>query len=198
MGGNNKIMLCEKCKKRDASVHMIKVINGNKTEVSLCEVCAKELTQMPFNIAEIASLENFNNDVKLDNILGGFFDALNKGKKAQDQDNKEEYDVVCKKCGSRLSKFKTGRKVGCPECYESFGADIEKALSLINNTGKYVGKVPLNVQREIQNKKEIEKLKDKLQIAIQEENYEDAIELRDKINYLRIVCEEGENAKVDL
>ncbi len=35
-------MLCEECGKRMATLHFTKIINGEKTEYHLCEVCAKE------------------------------------------------------------------------------------------------------------------------------------------------------------
>ena len=35
-------MLCEKCHKREATVHTVQVINGEKTEHYYCEHCANE------------------------------------------------------------------------------------------------------------------------------------------------------------
>ena len=35
-------MLCEKCKKNEANVHISKNINGKTTDLHLCEGCARE------------------------------------------------------------------------------------------------------------------------------------------------------------
>ncbi|MEA3494287.1 MAG: AAA family ATPase [Candidatus Margulisiibacteriota bacterium] len=40
-------MICEKCKKREAHVHITKIVNGKKTTRHLCEICAAEEGVMP-------------------------------------------------------------------------------------------------------------------------------------------------------
>ncbi|MGB4132260.1 MAG: hypothetical protein WBK45_10055, partial [Tepidanaerobacteraceae bacterium] len=35
-------MLCEECHMRPATVHITKIVNNEKTEMHLCEECAKE------------------------------------------------------------------------------------------------------------------------------------------------------------
>ncbi len=41
-------MICDNCKKNEATVHITKIINGVKQEHSLCDVCASELNEMNF------------------------------------------------------------------------------------------------------------------------------------------------------
>ncbi len=36
-------MRCEHCNEREATTHIKKIINGNKTELHLCSECAAEL-----------------------------------------------------------------------------------------------------------------------------------------------------------
>ncbi|EQE70965.1 putative modulator of CtsR repression McsA [Clostridioides difficile CD45] len=43
-------MLCQKCNKNKASVYYNKIVNGEKTEMYLCSECAKENTEMNFNL----------------------------------------------------------------------------------------------------------------------------------------------------
>ena len=43
-------MLCEKCQKEEASVHVTKIVNGQKTETHLCQHCAKELGEFGLSI----------------------------------------------------------------------------------------------------------------------------------------------------
>lgn len=53
-------MLCERCKKNDANVHISKNINGKATELHLCENCARES-------GELISMNQF---------LGNFFESV--------------------------------------------------------------------------------------------------------------------------
>ena len=68
-------MLCEKCNKRVATIHLIKLINGEKSEVRLCESCAKEISDIPL----VGSLGNIDGN-SIPNILSGFFESIDKNK----------------------------------------------------------------------------------------------------------------------
>ena len=39
-------MICQECNQRPAALHFTKIINGEKTEVHLCEKCAQEKGEM--------------------------------------------------------------------------------------------------------------------------------------------------------
>ncbi len=41
-------MLCDDCKERQASVHITKINNGQKTERHLCEICAEKAGELSF------------------------------------------------------------------------------------------------------------------------------------------------------
>jgi ATP-dependent Clp protease ATP-binding subunit ClpC len=45
-------VICEKCKKRQAHIHITKIVNGKKTTRHLCEVCAAEEGVMPGGIGQ--------------------------------------------------------------------------------------------------------------------------------------------------
>ena len=53
-------MLCERCKKNEANVHISKNINGKATELHLCEGCARES-------GELISMNRF---------FGSFFESV--------------------------------------------------------------------------------------------------------------------------
>ena len=38
-------MICQECQERPATLHYSKVINGEKTDIHLCEKCADEYKQ---------------------------------------------------------------------------------------------------------------------------------------------------------
>lgn len=57
-------MLCEHCKKREATVKYVEVINGVKTEHNLCTQCAAhaDLGQFSALFEESSRWENFSQD----------------------------------------------------------------------------------------------------------------------------------------
>ena len=163
-------MLCEKCNKRVATIHLIKLINGEKSEVRLCESCAKEIS----------------------NILSGFFESIDKNKQ-------NKIEVICKKCGLTYSQFKASGQLGCDECYESFSSYLGPMFKRIQGDLEHIGKVPKRSGVKLVEKKKYVNLKKELQKAILEEEYERAAVLRDKIKDIENSrTEVGKDEKLDL
>lgn len=52
------------------------------------------------------------------------------------------YNKVCRLCGRTLGEFYNTGMLGCPECYKSFGAEINVALKKIQGAYVHVGKKP--------------------------------------------------------
>ena len=65
-------MKCQHCNKNEATAYFKQNINGNVTEMHLCEDCAKELGLM-----NDFSAENFFADTFLGNLLGAGIPAMN-------------------------------------------------------------------------------------------------------------------------
>lgn len=174
-------MLCEKCNKNEARIHLIKIINGEKTEVRICENCAKGIADKSSDM--VISLKK---EVQRQNILGGFFEALyeNKGQKI---------DIVCKSCGLTYSEFNNGGILGCPKCYDNFCNSLKPMIKRFQGDIEHIGKIPKKVGDEFIEKKRINKLKEELQKAIIEEEYEKAARLRDNIKELQNHKDEGED-----
>lgn len=60
-------MLCERCQERPASVHVTRIINGEKTELYLCQECARELQpQLNFSIPQfLAGLLDYDPELEV-------------------------------------------------------------------------------------------------------------------------------------
>jgi len=71
--------------------------------------------------------------------------------------------------------------VGCDKCYEAFGKTIDTILSKIQPSTVHKGKLNGVEGKKIQHHNTIKNLKEELQRAILDENYEQAAVLRDKI-----------------
>ncbi|KPU42665.1 UvrB/uvrC motif protein [Oxobacter pfennigii] len=163
-------MLCQICNKRPANVHMTKIVNGEKTELHICEQCAREKENNPMNDAPFS----------FSNIISSLMDFSGSG--AMPYTPKE--NIKCPQCGLDYAEFKKTGRFGCSNCYESFGNRLEPLLKRIHGNTQHTGKVPKRTGGIIKIKRDIEKLRYELKRAIDNEEYEKAAELRDKIKNL--------------
>lgn len=169
-------MLCQVCKKREAVIHITEYIGGIKKELHICEECAKEL-------GVIGMLREM--DIPVDeNMVKKLFEIMVQGGvvTASTVEKKEG----CPKCGLTLKEFKETGLLGCPECYVTFKDEINPYILNVHGSIKHVGKkkgekyVALSPVE-----KEIKRLKRELEVAVEEERYEDAAKIRDKIKMLK-------------
>lgn len=168
-------MLCDMCKANPATVHIVKVVNGAKQELNICESCAK--SSQGFGIPGDLKMQS---PFTFQNVLSGLVDYIN-----QSSNSQRNMEVVCSKCGMSYSDFKKLSLMGCSECYSSFGQFITPVIKRVQGNSEHIGKVPLKSGKEIMEKKQMENLKEQLQKAILSEEYEKAAELRDKIRELQ-------------
>jgi protein arginine kinase activator len=166
-----KTMMCEKCQKNHASVHMQQFINGQKVELHLCQECAFKI-------------DNPEMLVSLENIFKGFLDQINTKFSAQPMGNPAPVRSpvkACSRCGMTFNKFKTGGRLGCDVCYQSFAQEVELLLKSVQGSTRHEGKYPRRMGAGILNKRQVTELRNALKAAIEAENYEEAARLRDEI-----------------
>ena len=164
-------MQCQICNKKTATIHLTEITNGVRHEVHFCEQCAVQ--------QGIVATSQISVNELLSNLLAS-------------QPTDEEImgpngaaEVACPNCGLTLSHFKKEGVLGCAHDYAVF----EKALLPLiekahNGKTTHCGKVPSRLPKETRYKIECASLKDQLKQAIQEENYELAAKLHEKIHQL--------------
>lgn len=171
-------MLCNKCKKREATTHVKSVVNGEYEEYMLCSECAKELGYNNM-------FTDFSSDFS--SILGSFFsNAL----------PERSVTTRCPVCKSTFHDIQTSSKVGCAKCYEVFYSELMPSIKRIHSNTTHSGKRPPQIAQlnskvkeqefvgeelNAQKNNEVEMLKAQLENAIKEQNFELCSELRDKI-----------------
>lgn len=153
------MMLCENCKENPASVHVEQISGGQKTELHLCQECSVGLHAPLF----------------LDSLLKSLIFSASKLTEESNEKN-----VQCE-CGMKLSEFKKLGKLGCEQCYTTFKKELAQLLRNIQWSMNHTGKIPVKNAKGIIKKKEIKRLREELQQAIEEEEYETAAQLRDQI-----------------
>ncbi len=164
-------MTCDHCKQRPATVHLTRIINGHKTEMHLCQECARERGEMSF-LAEPS--------FTFHNILAGLFEPEG----VLGPRTAVRPKVRCHNCGLSFSDFRRLGQLGCSECYLQFEQELEPLIRRIHGSTRHVGKVPGRVNGEQQRRRELERLRRELQEAVAREEYERAAALRDRIRAL--------------
>ena len=160
-------MQCNVCTKKKATVHLTEIIDGQVSELHLCEDCAREKSvqmEQQFGLADLlAGLADFGKQVK----------------------DVEKIKIECPHCGITYEDFKKFGRLGCSECYTVFREHLGSLLKKIHGSSLHLGKVPQGLPQpsgpKIENLRE---LKTQLQEAVQQEDFERAAQLRDKIRVL--------------
>lgn len=171
-------MKCSKCKEKNATTRVKRIVNGEYQEYMLCSDCAHEM--------------GFSNvfDMELPDMFGGLmkslFGALPERTSA----------TRCPLCGVTFGDIQNTGKVGCAKCYEIFDSQLMPSIRRIHSNTSHCGKTPEDVYEESEKAQDkpqtleyskedmIKELKEKLQAAIEAQNFEEAVVLRDKINEL--------------
>jgi protein arginine kinase activator len=166
-------MLCERCQERPATVHLTKVVNFEKTELHLCEKCAKEAGSELGIVIE----PNFSFQHLIAGLLEGDLNFY--------QQPSTHNEVSCQNCGLTFSDFRNNGLMGCGECYQYFRTGLEPLLKRMHGSTSHVGKVPKRTGGKVRLRKEVENLKKRLQQAVSREDYEEAASLRDEIRRLQ-------------
>ena len=157
-------MLCEVCKCNDATVFLTQILEGKMQKVNLCDACSKEKgVQDPTGFA-LADL-----------LLGiGAAEEIEKGAPTQ----------KCAVCGFSQADFKKTGRLGCSECYVTFGEGLGSLLKAMHKGIEHIGKFPEQAQRTMALNHRMRALTENLQKAVAAENYETAASLRDQIRQL--------------
>jgi protein arginine kinase activator len=163
-------MQCENCQQNDATIHLTEIVEGVRTEMHLCERCAQEQgivvkTQIPINELLSGLLASQSGD---EGIFG-------------EQDKK----ISCPHCGFTMEQYRKDAVLGCPYDYDVFEKSLLPLIKKAHDDKTtHCGKVPSKIPVDAKKQLELLNLRKQLEIAVQNEDYETAAKLRDKINQM--------------
>ena len=159
-------MICNVCKKNEATTHYKSVVNGQVTELWLCPHCANK-----------AGYNNVFSDMATDfsSLLGSF---LGNGLPSRTSATR------CSKCGSSFADIARSGKVGCAECYKEFYDELLPSIQKMHGNIEHMGKVASLGSPQDKVKSQINKYHSQLAQAVAKQDYETAAKLRDKIKAL--------------
>ncbi|UCD18485.1 MAG: UvrB/UvrC motif-containing protein [Candidatus Zixiibacteriota bacterium] len=164
-------MVCQKCKKKQASIHFTKIVDNEKVTLSICGDCAAEmgfhspLDNVPFPLAE---------------ILSGMVQQELSHEKKEDMP-----DLECENCGLTFENFSRQGRFGCGSCYKAFRPRLDMIMRKLHGSSLHKGKPPVADQDQAHSIQEEGRLESELKKAIDAEDFERAADLRDKLKAMR-------------
>jgi len=164
-------MLCQECRKRPATVHITRIVNGRKTEMDLCEPCAREQGEFDLFTEPQFPIQSF-----LAGLLGQHLQAhppVHAGAQPK-----------CDTCGLTYQEFAQAGRFGCSRCYEQFGERLDPVLRRIHGASQHAGKVPARTGGAVKARRDLRDKRDSLAKAVAAEDFEKAARLRDEIRKL--------------
>ena len=157
-------MLCEQCGKIPATTHIRKWVNGVQEEWNLCGECAKEMGYHQLSFFK-------------GGVLGSFF-SEELTPKAGDR------ALRCPFCGISFEEIAKNGQIGCANCYQFFRNRLAPTIEKLHGKAGHLGKTPTFYKEEPKPKEEepsLQVLKNRLQAAIEQQEFEQAAILRDQI-----------------
>ena len=100
---------------------------------------------------------------------------------ADDPIAKQADDVACPNCGITFREFREHGRFGCPLDYDVFREQLLPLLENIHGEKEHTGKVPKHAPTGSRQHYELIRLRRELAAAVEQEEYETAAKLRDKI-----------------
>jgi protein arginine kinase activator len=167
---------CQVCAKNPASVHFTEIVNGKMSELHICDQCAHDKGIQP-------SLGK--GKFWISDLIAGMVDET------VGAESERVGRVQCSGCGLLYSAFRETGRLGCPDCYTSFGAQLRPMLRRIHGATRHIGKAPLRDAARLQQRLEVAGLHDELERAVEREDFEKAAELRDRIRTLELTPATG-------
>src|SRR5437762_14382572 len=159
-------MLCCICKEKDAKVHLTQIVGEKMQKVDLCEDCAKKKGVDDTAGASLADL-----------LLG-----LGASQELVQSSGPE---IKCPHCGFTQADSKKAGRLGCSECYVTFAEGLEGLLKTKHKGIKHIGQVPQSLQHSRDLSDRLKGLQKKLDKAIEDEDFEQAAQVRDAIKTTR-------------
>ncbi len=171
-------MLCQKCQNAQATVHIdeVKAFEGpghpgnEVDEHHLCEQCAQE-AEIPHIAAQHKSMDEVWKLLQMSAM------------KAQTKEAPRK-TLTCSGCNTTLEQLRRKGRLGCQACYTTFAQYLQGLLERMHGSTSHVGRVPGVDGQEIARRRQIEEAQKDLELAISEEAFERAAELRDRLSQL--------------
>lgn len=157
-------MICNLCGVNESTIHLTEIVNDQMIEIHLCEACAQEKGT------------EFKTHFNVNDLLAGLTDT---GKWSFE--SQEKPIAQCSNCGMTYEEFGKKGRLGCAQCYSSFERMLLPLIRRVQRSTTHIGKRPQKNAGSQPELGDLRLLQQRLRKCIQEEAFEEAADLRDKI-----------------
>lgn len=168
--------VCQSCQKKPAVFYYEQIINGKKSNCALCADCAKEWRnshkKQEDNYFQATDFSPFSG---IDALFGSLFAPSG----IQHYESKR-----CPLCNATFADLKRSGKAGCAVCYETFADELAPTVRSIHGTQKHTGRTPASLGDKNKKERRLAELREALRRAVEAQEYEQAVNLRDEIRAL--------------
>lgn len=162
-------MNCHMCGEREATIHLLELINGRQKSVWLCGICASGRPDIPRVDPQEGPARRPDDSPSLASFLG----------QVGDRHDKSAPVPPCPVCGYGIGTFQETNRLGCAACYPHFRRQIVPIVARYHRHATHLGKVPRQADGRASRQGEMTRVRVALEKAIRAENYEEAARLRD-------------------
>ncbi|GAA5480948.1 UvrB/UvrC motif-containing protein [Haloferula sargassicola] len=160
-------MDCDKCGK-PAKVFLTQLVGGQVKKISLCNDCAQD--------SGVTDPTGF--------ALADMLLAPGSPASAPLAPRPPSSGRRCPECGFTLEDLQRVRRFGCGTCYDTFRSEVDQMIRGMHKGTEHRGKVPDGLYELQMRRQRLEELRQRLESAVEAENYEEAAGIRDEIREL--------------
>lgn len=171
-------MNCHMCGQREATTHVLELINGERKSVWLCNICASGRADNTGEEPGLPHLGNVGSHSGESASLASFLGQV------ADTGGGPSRVAACPECGYEIKAFQDTNRLGCPKCYAHFRTQVLPILARYHRHASHLGKVPRQAGGLASQQGEITRLRVSLEKSIRSEDYEEAARLRDVMRKL--------------
>ena len=165
-------MICQKCNINHATITVTQVINGERTDINLCQECAHDLG-LDDPMSEHPS-----------ELIKFLLTMISEQEEEKRAEMESIPDITCHNCGMSMMNFHKEGLLGCEICYQEFEDYLKTLIRRYHGTTshrriKSFAKLPLSKSAKMVY------LQEELSSALEREDFEYAATLRDEIRTLK-------------
>lgn len=178
----SSVMTCDFCHENDAIIFIEQVSGGVKRKISICQSCAEA--------------RGINGDPR--SVEKGLANIVREILTAEAEERRRN-EKLCPVCGISLGRILKGGRLGCPECYSVFKADVLALMAKKGIVGPYTGSMPHRLRGFRSTLTDRILYQGKLDEALAREDYEKAAFYRDYLKSLEKspVADGGDGAEAE-
>lgn len=165
-------MLCEHCHENEAKITYTIVEGNAMRQKHVCPSCFQDFLAKQFPASQIPPIDI---QPMIQELLSLF----------QGKDAEGEGDRSCPVCGRSLKEFRKTGMFGCDSCYDTFAEELKALLLRMQGAERHEGTMPEAFRKDREASEKEQALQSRLDLAVAEERYEDAAQLRDEIKAIK-------------